>query len=689
MHPPAAAPSFSDPNSDLNQASQLRSRAALALQTMAGTLETAEQLGTNASGQLGLQREIQALSTASQQLQQGVFRLMVLGDMKRGKSTLINALLGEKVVPMDASPCTALLTILKYGAEKRVTVHFQDQRPPEVMDLNQFAATYTIPPDEAKRLEDRQETAFPAVSHAVVEYPLPLLESGIEIIDTPGLNDTQTRNQTTLECLYTCHAVLFVLSAAQPCTLDERRYLQNYLKERQVGLFFLINGWDLVAKSLPDPEDTHALTEAQTKILQVFQAQLAPYCPVASYDQRVFTISALEALRQRLKEPNADLADSSGFGAFVNQLTHFLRQERLEAELTWAEQVAKRSYAQVGEAIARRIPLLGDDTVELRAKIEAVQQEFNQLAAIRDQYQALIQATASRVADATAEDFKVYLGNLERTFEADFVASQPDLSLLEFLDEKNRGLFYANFKRAFERYLNDRLAAWEFMARQKLAQEFEQLGEQARTYSANYEQVVMAINQKLVGSRFEAAGNTYRRTDAAPWADGIREMFLGVPDIFNDVASRFSHFWQPVFQFALAYFFLYFGLYLLSMLLGGITTTFMVTILGGVGLVAGQAELVRQAFLEKTKTEFAKLVPELAERQAPMVAQAVKRCFNTYEAEISEQINIDIASRRAELANLLAQKESSQVDTDTEVQRLTGLETELAATLNQLCDLQH
>jgi GTPase SAR1 family protein len=248
-----------DSLADLTQATQTRTQMAIALQQMAQALQSAEAAGETASGKLGFERDIQSLTMASQQLEQGVFRLLVLGDMKRGKSTFINALLGEKVLPSDVNPCTALLTVLKYGPQKQVTVHFTDDRTPEIMDVATFQETYTIPADEAKRLEDKQETAFPGISHAVVEYPLPLLETGVEIIDTPGLNDTETRNQVVLEYLHTCHAVLFVLNAAQPCTLDERRYLQNYLKDRGLSLFFLINGWDRIQSGLVDPDDGEAL----------------------------------------------------------------------------------------------------------------------------------------------------------------------------------------------------------------------------------------------------------------------------------------------------------------------------------------------------------------------------------------------------------------------------------------------
>jgi GTPase SAR1 family protein len=112
---------------------------------MATTLDDSEQL-EDTSGQLGLGPVIADLSTASQNLSSEVFRLLVLGDMKRGKSTFLNALMGENLLPTDVNPCTAVLTILRYGPEKRVTVHFSDERSPETLSFDAFKAALHHPP---------------------------------------------------------------------------------------------------------------------------------------------------------------------------------------------------------------------------------------------------------------------------------------------------------------------------------------------------------------------------------------------------------------------------------------------------------------------------------------------------------------------------------------------------------------
>src|ERR687886_276851 len=161
---------------DLNRVVRTRHHIANHLSKMAETLTQCELEGEKASGKLGLETESEDISIASKNLRQGVFRLLVLGDMKRGKSTFLNALIGENLLPSDVNPCTALLTVLRYGPQKKVLVYFNDGKRLEQLDFTSFKQQYTIDPDEAKRLEAEKKQAFPNVNYAVVEYPLPLLE---------------------------------------------------------------------------------------------------------------------------------------------------------------------------------------------------------------------------------------------------------------------------------------------------------------------------------------------------------------------------------------------------------------------------------------------------------------------------------------------------------------------------------
>lgn len=115
---------------DFDQVRRVREQVADHLEQMSQGLIQSELDGAKASGPLGFDRQITLVKTASDYLRKGVFRLVVLGDLKRGKSTLINAILGERLLPSDVNPCTAILSVLKYGPQKQVTIHFRDDTPP-------------------------------------------------------------------------------------------------------------------------------------------------------------------------------------------------------------------------------------------------------------------------------------------------------------------------------------------------------------------------------------------------------------------------------------------------------------------------------------------------------------------------------------------------------------------------------
>ncbi|MBD0362949.1 MAG: dynamin family protein, partial [Coleofasciculus sp. C3-bin4] len=406
---------------DLERVTKVRYEVATSLGKIAETLKESESEGKQISGELGLEADIDDINIASQNLRKGVFRLLVLGDMKRGKSTFLNALIGENLLPSDVNPCTAVLTVLRYGSLKKVTVYFKDGQSPEELDFKQFKQKYTIDPTEAKQLEQEKKQAFPNVEYAVVEYPLPLLEKGIEIVDSPGLNDTEARNELSLGYINNCHAILFVFRASQPCTLEERRYLENYIKGRGLSVFFLINAWDEIREGLIDPDDTEELAEAEGKLRRVFQSNLAEYCQVDGhdiYDERVFEVSSINALRRRVKDSSASL-ELTGFPEFMGALNTFLTKERAVAELRQARTLARQTYNHVHEAIERRIPLLDQDVNELKQRINSVEPEFEKLHEIRDEFQDEIRTVRDRKARAIADSFRTYILNLGNTFESD------------------------------------------------------------------------------------------------------------------------------------------------------------------------------------------------------------------------------------------------------------------------------
>lgn len=669
---------------DLDRVTRVRYEVASSLGRIADILNKSESEGKQKSGGLGLETQIEDINIASKNLRSGVFRLLVLGDMKRGKSTFLNALIGENLLPSDVNPCTALLTVLRYGSEKKVTVYFNDGRRPEPLAFQQFKHKYTIDPAEAKQLEQEKKQAFPGVDYAVVEYPLPLLEKGIEIVDSPGLNDTEARNELSLGYINNCHAILFVLRASQPCTLGERRYLENYIKGRGLSVFFLINAWDQVKEGLIDPDDLEELQEAEGKLRKVFKANLDEYCLVDGhniYDERVFEISAIKALRKRMKDASASL-EGTGFPEFMGALNTFLTQERAIAELRQARALARQTYTNTKEAVERRVPLLEQDANQLKQKISSVEPEFNKLTNIRNQFQQEIRSTRDNQARTIADSFRSYVLNLGNTFETDFLRYQPELKMFDFLSKGKREAFNTSLQKAFEQYLTDKFAAWSLIAEQQMNAAFLELSRSAAEYGASYNQVTAQITEKLTGQKVNLHPHTTAEEDNSPawtkWAMGLFSLARG--NIAGVAMAGAGFDWKNIL-------FNYVAVIGIGSIITAVTGIFLGPIgfaLIGMGIGFAQADQARQELVKTAKKELVKYLPQVANEQWLPVHDAVKECFDAYEREVTKRIDDDIQARKAELDNLLKQKESYEINQGVELERLKKLEADVSSEVHSI-----
>ena len=663
---------------DLERVAAVRREIADSLSNIATAINESELAAAAASGKLGLESDSADINLASNNLRQGVFRLLVLGDMKRGKSTFLNALIGENLLPSDVNPCTALLTILRYGSEKKVTVYFNDGKSPKQLDFKSFKQNYTIDPAEAKRLEAEKKPAFPDIDCAVVEYPLPLLEKGIEIVDSPGLNDTEARNELSLGYINNCHAILFVLRATQPCTMGERRYLENYIKNRGLSVFFLINAWDQVRESLIDPDDPEELAEAEGKLRRVFQANLAEYCLTEGhdiYDERVFAITSIKALRLRIKNPDADLA-GTGFPEFMAALNTFLTQERAISQLRPARTLARQISARVCEAVGRRLPLLERDVNELKEKINSVEPEFKKLSQIRDEFQQEILEVRDSKSRRIADSFRTYVLKLENTFETDFLRYQPELKFLDFFSQGKREAFEASLRQALEQYINDKLAAWTLTAEQEMNSAFSHLSKSAANYGASYTKVTEKITEKLTGQKIPAVVSNSNEDNSPAWAKWAMGLLSLTRGNLAGVAMAGAGFdWKNILLNLIT-------VLSLSTILASVTGIFLGPVslaLLGMGVGVLQADGARKELVKAMKKELVKYLPQVAQEQWQPIHDAVKECFDVYGREVSDRMNADINSQKAELENLLEQKESREINCQAESERLKKLDADVSA----------
>lgn len=185
------------------------------------------------AGYPGLARELEALEARARQ---GRFYVAMVGQFKRGKSTLLNALLGADVLPTGVAPVTSAVTLIRFGATPRAVVHARHGAPHEI-PLSSLADFVT----EARNPGNRRDVA--AVE---VEWPLPLLASGLCLVDTPGVGSIFAANaRETHGFIPHVDAVLLVLGVDPPISSAELDLLRA-LNTQQRPLMVVLNKVDAV-----------------------------------------------------------------------------------------------------------------------------------------------------------------------------------------------------------------------------------------------------------------------------------------------------------------------------------------------------------------------------------------------------------------------------------------------------------
>jgi len=158
------------------------------------------------------------LAEIEDKLTNEVFNLVILGQFKRGKSTFINALLGEDLLPTAIVPLTSVVTIIEYGAEVSVQVQFLNGKAKEV-PLSQLPTYIT----ERGNPENRE-----GVGEVTIFHPSPYLRDGVRIIDTPGVGSVYTHNtDVAYRYLPQVDAGVFVISADPPLSESEHQFLKD------------------------------------------------------------------------------------------------------------------------------------------------------------------------------------------------------------------------------------------------------------------------------------------------------------------------------------------------------------------------------------------------------------------------------------------------------------------------------
>lgn len=315
------------------------------------------------------------------------FHMVVVGEFSRGKSTFVNALLGQKVLPVSKNPTTAIISKIVYGDEPEFVLHYKDDKPPKAVSQEEFSGLkapkeglfHDIRDKLAKARWFEEQETLDEIEYAAVKYPLAFCKNQVELVDTPGTNDLNTgRIEITYRYLDQADALILLLAADQALSESEADFLrERILKKKIQDIFFVINRKD----TLHGPaEEQQVIDFVRTNLKALLPDEMKPKL-------NIFLVSSKQALLYRRSEagevlkPKQLLAkpenlEITGFPALEDSIGRFLAEEKGQAKLQKYVRQGREILQTIGETIAMRQELLAHSADEIREQAEAMEPRF-------------------------------------------------------------------------------------------------------------------------------------------------------------------------------------------------------------------------------------------------------------------------------------------------------------------------
>jgi hypothetical protein len=326
------------------------------------------------------------------------FVVVVCGEFKQGKSTLLNALLeSPDLLPVDIDITTSVPTVVTYGQSAAASVTFADgtAKPIAVGDIRDYVT------------EDGNPRNSLGVRWVEVQLPQERLARGIVLVDTPGIGGLNVEHTAaTLEYLVNADAVLFVASAADPLTTRDLDFLADAARYSDL-LVIAVTKIDLRPRPEVVVEDT--------------RLKVAERLEIPLEELTVVPVSSKRKLNG-LREHDAALIARSGFPDLEDELWGGIRRRAGAAIVLQAIEEVGRALDLAANPIGTEIVALETDSAVARermgAELEALRQRVAELEDSTADWRSTCAATLDELRTSVLDLFEVNIGAVRRGIDA-------------------------------------------------------------------------------------------------------------------------------------------------------------------------------------------------------------------------------------------------------------------------------
>jgi GTPase Era involved in 16S rRNA processing len=438
------------------------------------------------------------------------FHLVVLGQFKRGKSTFINSLLGDRVLPTSVVPLTSIVTLLKYGEEEVVEVLFNDGSKTTISrdQLEEYVTERGNPSNEKN------------VKHVEVAYPSGYLKDGVFIIDTPGVGSTFENNtEMTYNYLPRVDAALFLLAVDPPISQSEIAFLED-VKDYVEKIFFVQNKIDY-------------MNEEERKESMAFSKEVIEKA-LGSDSIGIYPLSAKLALEAK-QSKSKKLLGKSRLPEFDKILGDFLLKEKGKTVLRSALNSTRKLLSDEEFAIQLELRAIATPLKDLEQKIHLFQEKMEVVRQEREDNVYYFQGEIKRLIDILDRD-------LDRLKKSEIPKLVKEL---EATGAKYQHKSVSQFVKLMEAALNEGVVRtfddWIVKEEERLNQEYARISKRFSNRANEIIDSIVTASKELFDLQLDSFA-------AEETISGDSQLYymVGDPPRFFDLEGAFEFFSQKI-----------------------------------------------------------------------------------------------------------------------------------------------
>ncbi|MCC5910621.1 MAG: dynamin family protein [Clostridiaceae bacterium] len=310
------------------------------------------------------------------------FHVAVMGQFKRGKTTLLNYFIGEEILPTGVVPITAIITKIKYGSKPQAKIIFEGglEEHVDISSIEEYIS-------EQKNPENKKK-----VKEVEVYLPAEVLENGLVLIDTPGIGSTYKHNTVVAyNYLTEANAAILVMSADTPVGEAEIGLLSQ-VKKHIGKIFFLQNKVDYLSEAEVE-ESLRFSKEAIAKTIGL--------------EPTIYPVSAKLAFKGKIEE-NREKRKKSGIVEFEEALYSFLLKDKETYLIKSYRDKLIELVEHLYQYIDFELKIVSSDIKVLEEKVNIFKARLQDTMVMKKEAKVIVEAGLEEIIKKFQEDLTEY-----------------------------------------------------------------------------------------------------------------------------------------------------------------------------------------------------------------------------------------------------------------------------------------